>query len=75
MVEGGYLDMGFLLYRVRLEILERDADSSIVQTTVEYELGEESAAKASLITTELLAIIAEIVGKHITEEYKAKVNA
>ncbi|KAJ8626028.1 hypothetical protein MRB53_019335 [Persea americana] len=77
MVEGGFLDMGFLLYRVRLEILERDGDcdSSIIRSTVEYEIAEESAAYASLITTDMLAIIAEVVGKHIAEEYKAKVNA
>ena len=74
-VEGEYLDVGFLLYQVRFKILEKDDDSSIIRTTIEYELAEESVIYASLISINSLAIIAEVAGKHLTEEYKAKLKA
>lgn len=74
-VEGGFLDLGFLLYRVRLQVLEKDSDSSIIQSTIEYELAEESAANVSLVSTDSLAAIAEVIGNHLAEEYKAKLNS
>ncbi|KAJ8626029.1 hypothetical protein MRB53_019336 [Persea americana] len=75
LVEGEYLDVGFLLYRVRFEILEKDDDLSIIRSTIEYELAEECVMYASLVSINSLAIIAEVAGKHLTEEYKAKLKA
>ncbi|RWR89693.1 Bet v I domain-containing protein [Cinnamomum micranthum f. kanehirae] len=74
-VEGGFLDLGFLLYRIRLQVLEKDSDSSIIQSTIEYELAEEAAANVSLVSTDSLVAIAEVIGNHLAEEYKAKLNS
>ncbi|XXG66675.1 hypothetical protein AAC387_Pa06g0202 [Persea americana] len=74
-VEGGFLDLGFLLYRVRLQVLEKGSDLSIIQSTIEYELAEESAANASLVSTDSLVAIAGVIGNHLAEEYKAKLNS
>nr|GMD61141.1 S-norcoclaurine synthase 2-like [Ipomoea batatas] len=46
-IEGGYLNLGFTLYRVRLEVIEKDERTCITKTTIEYEVKEESAANAS----------------------------
>ncbi|GKV18561.1 hypothetical protein SLEP1_g28924 [Rubroshorea leprosula] len=59
-VEGGYLDLGFTLYRVRFEVIEKDKDSCSIKSTVEYDIKEEAAANASIITIQPLAKIAEL---------------
>ncbi|GLT50449.1 hypothetical protein SLA2020_239350 [Shorea laevis] len=59
-VEGGYLDLGFTLYRVRFEVIEKENDSCIIKSTVEYDIKEEAAANASIITIQPLAKIAEL---------------
>ncbi|XP_058106260.1 norbelladine synthase-like [Magnolia sinica] len=46
-VEGGYLLVGFILYRIRLEIIEKDIGASIIRSTVEYETGEGYASNPS----------------------------
>ncbi|XP_076893974.1 norbelladine synthase-like [Bidens hawaiensis] len=57
-VEGWFLDFGFDLYRVRIEIQENLNDnpdlSCILKLTVEYEVIDELAANASLVTIEPL---------------------
>ncbi|XXG56975.1 hypothetical protein AAC387_Pa03g4258 [Persea americana] len=75
LVEGEYLDVGFLLYRVRFDFFEKDDYSSIIRSTIEYELAEESVIYASLVSINSITIIAEVAGKHLTEEYKAKLKA
>lgn len=41
-VEGGYLNLGFTLYRFRLEVIEEEGKENecFVQYTIEYELDE-----------------------------------
>lgn len=67
-VEGGYLELGFCLYRVRFEIVEKDANSSIIKSDIEYEVEDESASNAALVTTKPLEMIAEAIGKYLTEK-------
>ncbi|ESR41883.1 hypothetical protein CICLE_v10012995mg [Citrus x clementina] len=59
-VEGGYLDVGFTLFRVIFEIIEKGSDSCIIKSTIEYELREEAAANASFVSIDTVAKIAEI---------------
>ncbi|KAF8412576.1 hypothetical protein HHK36_000545 [Tetracentron sinense] len=70
-IEGGYMDLGFRLYRTRFEIIEKDAHSSIIKSTIEYEVDDESASNASLVTIKPLEAIAELAAKYLTEK-KAK---
>lgn len=64
-VEGGYLEMGFDRFFVRLEIIEKDEKSSITRATIEYELKEESAANVSMVSIDALMGIMSIANAHI----------
>lgn len=66
-VEGGYLDLGFTLYRVRFEIIEKDINSCIIRSTIEYELKDEFAANASLVSVDALANIARLAVNHLSK--------
>nr|GFC55599.1 S-norcoclaurine synthase 2-like [Tanacetum cinerariifolium] len=68
-VEGGFLNVGFNFYKVRMEIKENPKDdtgsSCIVKLTIEYDVKEEFAANASLVTTEPLVGIMSVVNEHL----------
>ncbi|XP_077234297.1 norbelladine synthase-like [Tasmannia lanceolata] len=71
-VEGGLLDLGFSLYRIRFEIVEKDADTSIIRSTIFYELADEHSANAFLVNTQGVAKIGEVISQHLLEK---KANA
>ena len=71
-VEGGYLTIGFSSYLVRIEIVEKTADSSIIKSTIEYEVDQEHEANASFVSTGPLAAIAEAVSKYLVEKKATK---
>ncbi|XP_076960830.1 norbelladine synthase-like [Bidens hawaiensis] len=68
-IEGGFLDIGFDLYRVRIEIKENPKDglgaSCFVKLTVEYNVKEEFVANASFVTTEPLIAIMSVANEHL----------
>ncbi|KAI3523214.1 hypothetical protein L1887_01272 [Cichorium endivia] len=68
-VEGGFLDIGFTLYRIRFEIKENPKDNSgsscVVKLTLEYEVKEEAAANASFATNEPLLAILNVGNEHL----------
>ncbi|KAI3523215.1 hypothetical protein L1887_01273 [Cichorium endivia] len=68
-VEGGFLDIGFTLYRIRFEIKENPKDdtgsSCIVKVTLEYEVKEEAAANASFATNEPLLALLSVGTEHL----------
>ncbi|XP_068649596.1 norbelladine synthase-like [Aristolochia californica] len=66
-IEGGYLDLGFTSYRATLEIVEKEGGSSIIRSTVDYEIDDQNASKSSLVTTAALELIAKMVAEHLTE--------
>ncbi|XP_022745970.1 S-norcoclaurine synthase 2-like [Durio zibethinus] len=67
-IEGGFKDAGFELYRIRLQIIEKDAESCIVRSSVEYEIDDKLEEIASMATTKPLEIIAEVIGKYLKEK-------
>ncbi|XP_038901967.1 norbelladine synthase-like [Benincasa hispida] len=71
-VEGGYLDIGFTLYRVRFKIIENGEDSCIVESTIEYEIMEEAAANASLVTIQPLIDIAQEANAYLLQNKQPK---
>ncbi|XP_059434680.1 norbelladine synthase-like [Corylus avellana] len=71
-IEGGYLDMGFTLYRIRFEIFEKGDDSCIIKATVEYDVKEEVAANASYVTIEPLVTIIELTKNYLIKSKAAK---
>ena len=66
-IEGGYLDLGFSHYLVRFEITEKANDSCIIKTTIEYQVKEEAAANASLVSIEPLANVVLLAQKELTK--------
>ncbi|XP_059435320.1 norbelladine synthase-like [Corylus avellana] len=70
-IEGGYLDIGFTLYRVRFEIIEKGDDSCIIKSTIEFNVKEEAAANASYVTIEPLAKVAEFAKTHLLKNKAA----
>jgi hypothetical protein len=71
-VEGGFLDLGFLKYLVRFEIIENMDKTSIIRSTIEYEVGHESTNTASFVSTSTLARIAEAITKYIKVQKSAE---
>ncbi|KAG1354246.1 S-norcoclaurine synthase 2 [Cocos nucifera] len=74
-VEGGFLDLGFRSVLYRLEVVEKDSNSSIIKSTIEYEIDEEHAANASFVTIAFLATIAEAISKYLTEKKASVMNS
>ena len=71
-IEGGFLELGFTLYRDRFEVIEKGNDSCIIRSTIEYELKEDAAANASLVSIEPLANVAELAKNHLLKSKTAK---
>ncbi|KAK3011131.1 hypothetical protein RJ639_012856 [Escallonia herrerae] len=49
-VSGGYLDLGFTLYRTRFEIIKTGNDSCITKTTIEYDVNEDDVANFTYVS-------------------------
>jgi len=71
-VEGGYLEFGFTLFRVRLAVVEKGEESSIIKSTIEYEVKEENASNASLVSIQTLATMAEIAKNYLKKNKASK---
>nr|XP_043611423.1 norbelladine synthase-like [Erigeron canadensis] len=68
-VEGGFLDLGFNLYRFRIEIKEipNDDTSCRVICTIEFEVKEEFAANASFVTAEPMIALMSVANEHLLQ--------
>lgn len=67
-IEGGYLELGFTSYLVRFEIVKKDDDSSVIRSSIEYEIDDKNAGNASFVTTAPLVSIAEAISNHLTKQ-------
>nr|GEW15171.1 S-norcoclaurine synthase 2-like [Tanacetum cinerariifolium] len=67
-VEGGFLDMGFNFFKTKIEIKENtNKDTSLLKVHLEYEVKEEFAANASLVTKETYVNAAKIANEHFAK--------
>ncbi|KAL2249150.1 S-norcoclaurine synthase 2-like [Sesamum indicum] len=75
LVEGGFLDLGFTLYRVRGEVIEKAGkkEECIVRGTIEYELKEEAAGNAALVSIEPLRALMQAAADYLTKNYNTNV--
>ncbi|KAK4403765.1 hypothetical protein Sango_0745100 [Sesamum angolense] len=71
LVEGGFLDLGFTLYRVRGEVIEKEGkkEECIVRGSIEYEVKEEAAANAALVSIEPLRALMQAAADYLTRNY------
>ncbi|XVF06866.1 hypothetical protein REPUB_Repub06bG0088100 [Reevesia pubescens] len=67
-IEGGYKDFGFERCGFRLQIIEKDAESCIIRSSIEYELDDKLQEIASQVTTKPMEILAEGIGKYLKEK-------
>ncbi|XVF06890.1 hypothetical protein REPUB_Repub06bG0090300 [Reevesia pubescens] len=67
-IEGGYKDFGFERCGFRLQIIEKDAESSIIRSSIEYELDDKLQEIASQVTTKPMEILAQGIGKYLKEK-------
>ncbi|XP_031285906.1 S-norcoclaurine synthase 2-like [Pistacia vera] len=69
MIEGGWFKvLGFESYIIRLEIIEKGGESSIIKSSIEYEVDDKLANLASEVTTRPLEIMAEAIGKCLSNQ-------
>lgn len=68
-IEGGLLDFGFTLYRIRIEVKDNANDktgsSCVAKMTVEYEVKEEAVGNTSLVTIEPFVVLMKIANEHL----------
>ncbi|XP_054811321.1 norbelladine synthase-like [Prosopis cineraria] len=72
-IEGGYLEIGFTEFRVRLHVIEKGEESSIIKSIVEYELRHGAPAKLHSIVSnsiQKLANIAQVAKLHLNKNNK-----
>ncbi|KAJ4759100.1 Major pollen allergen Bet v 1-B [Rhynchospora pubera] len=67
-LEGGALEAGFSSYLVRIEIIPKDNNSSTIRSTIEYEVDDKCQVDASLISTDVVAAIADATTKYLKEQ-------
>ncbi|RCV37173.1 hypothetical protein SETIT_8G041700v2 [Setaria italica] len=67
-IEGGFLDRGFQKYLIRIEIIGKEEKTSIVRSTVEYEVHHGHENNPPVASTSGLAAIAEAITKYIKEK-------
>ncbi|KAK8633050.1 hypothetical protein V6N13_013904 [Hibiscus sabdariffa] len=72
--EGGLKDVGFEVYRQSLQIIEKNDQSSIIRSTVEYEIDDELHELASLATTKPMEALNEAVGKYLEQNWDSSNN-
>ncbi|KAL8127626.1 norbelladine synthase-like [Apium graveolens] len=71
-VEGGFLDLGFKWYLVRLDVIAKDEKSCITRNTIEYELKEDADPKlASVVSIDPLMAMMNIAANHLVSGIKA----
>lgn len=75
-VEGGYLELGFTLYRVRFEVIEVESNEKqcITRSTIEYELKEEAAANAAFVSIQPLTAIMQASADYLQGTYNNNHN-
>ncbi|XP_031251462.1 S-norcoclaurine synthase 2-like [Pistacia vera] len=67
-IEGGFIAQGFKRYITQYKIIEKNFTSSIIRSTIEYELDHKLANLTSVVNTKLVQKLAETVGKYLTEK-------
>ncbi|KAM7269335.1 hypothetical protein ACFE04_024832 [Oxalis oulophora] len=75
MIEGGYKALGFDYVGIRLEVLEKDSESSIVRASVVYEVDEKLSDLTTEISIEPQEIIMATLAKYFSDKKAAAAAA
>ncbi|KAK4717603.1 hypothetical protein R3W88_015941 [Solanum pinnatisectum] len=74
-LEGGLLDLGFTLYKVKFEVIEKGKETCITKSTIEYEVKEEAIANASFVSIQPFVAIMNLVAKYLTQGNDGQASA
>ncbi|TVU15945.1 hypothetical protein EJB05_39489 [Eragrostis curvula] len=66
-IDGDILNAGFLYYMIRLEIIDKGPDSSVIRSTVEYDFDDGHPELEAMASTTLLAAVAAEFVKYVKE--------
>ncbi|KAK9689764.1 hypothetical protein RND81_09G079300 [Saponaria officinalis] len=67
-IKGGYLDYGFTMYKIRVEIIDKAHNNNecVIKSTIEYEVKDEVASSVTdLVTIKPLEDIAKLAKTHL----------
>ncbi|XP_062193182.1 norbelladine synthase-like [Phragmites australis] len=64
-IEGDILKLGFISYMIRFEVIGKGPNSSVIRSTVEYEIDDAHPELESMVSTAPLSIIAETFAKYV----------
>lgn len=67
-IEGDILKLGFLSYMIRFEIIAKGPNSSVIRSTVEYEIDDAHPELEAMASTAPLAATAEKFAEHAKEK-------
>ncbi|CAL5065270.1 unnamed protein product [Urochloa decumbens] len=67
-IEGDILKLGFLFYMIRFEIIAKGPGSSVIRSTVEYEIDDAHPELEAMVSTAPLAATAEKFSEHAKEK-------
>ncbi|XP_009628155.1 norbelladine synthase-like [Nicotiana tabacum] len=56
-IEGGYVDLGYIFYGIRFEVIEKDENSCITKFTVSYEVEDVKLANHAFTMVEPLQTV------------------
>ena len=66
-IEGDILKLGFLYYMVRFEIISKGPNSSVIRSTIEYEVDDAHQELEAMVSMAALAATAEKFSEHAKE--------
>ncbi|KAG2633855.1 norbelladine synthase-like [Panicum virgatum] len=67
-IDGDILKLGFLSYMVRFEVIAKGPDSSVIRSTVEYEIDEAHPELEAMVSPAPFAAIAEKFSEYTKEK-------
>ena len=66
-IEGDILKLGFMYYMVRLEIISKGSNSSVIRFTIEYEVDDAHPELEAMVGMAAFAATAEKFSEHAKE--------
>ncbi|KAK2978045.1 hypothetical protein RJ640_000706 [Escallonia rubra] len=70
-ISGGYLDLGFTLYRTVFEIIETSKTSCITKATIEYDVNEEDVANFTYVSILPMISMMKDIATYLLENAKS----
>ena len=67
-IDGDILKLGFLSYMIRFEVIAKGPDSSVIRSTVEYEIDDAHPELEAMVSTAPLAETADKFSEHAKEK-------